>query len=363
MKNMRIRIVSYEDINAWILGKFARRLHDELLKLGVNADISNVVDHTADINHHIIYTGYDIAKASAMDTLMITHVDDTKKLDLLSAQMLVAKAGICMSRSVMNELVSAGLPENKILFINPAHDGLIKTKKIVIGITSKVQPDGCKREYLVEELFNHISPEIFSLSIMGAGWNRIVERIRAKGFIVDYIDEFDYDKYIYFVPTFDYYLYTGQDEGSMGFIDALAAGIQTVVTPQGYHLDASDGITYAFNEGDELITIFKKIEQKKIALQEAVADWTWRDYAIKHLEVWRYLLHAPIENEGIQSRYTDGLNSLLMPKEILAADKIKEMKKKMRIETIKKTIYRARKTGGFQFLKKKIIGLINIRKK
>ena len=41
---MRIRIVCYEDVNAWILGKFALKLCENLNAQGVNADISNKPD-------------------------------------------------------------------------------------------------------------------------------------------------------------------------------------------------------------------------------------------------------------------------------------------------------------------------------
>jgi hypothetical protein len=355
---MRVHIVIYENINEWILGKFARRLCEELLKLGVDADISNHPDPLGDINHHIIYAGYDIRKATAIDTLMITHIDDIRKLDMLSSQMKVAKAGICMSRSLMNELVSGGLPPDKLLYINPAHDGVIKPRKIVIGITSKVQPDGCKREHLVEQLFNHISPDLFSLSVMGAGWRPMMERIREKGFTVHYAEQFDYEGYIELVPSFDYYLYTGQDEGSMGFIDALAAGVKTIVTPQGYHLDAPGGIVHAFNEESELIAIFKRIEEQKKSLVNAVAGWTWKDYAIKHVELWEYLRNGDASGKKLQSKYSDGINSMIASKEILDAGEIRKMKNKMRAGLIRKTVYRARELGAIEFVKKKIKDLM-----
>ncbi len=357
---MRVRIVSYEDVNAWILGKFARKLNEELLKLGVNVDISNKPDLSADINHHIIYLGYD-EKHAHNDTLMITHIDDIRKLNLLKRQIKVARAGICMSRSVMNELVSEGLDSNKLAFITPAHDEVMKPKKIVIGITSKVQPDGCKREGLVEQLFNHISPEIFSLSIMGAGWDKIVQTIRKRGFTVVYHNEFDYEKYVDLVPTFDYYLYTGQDEGSMGFIDALAAGVKTVVTPQGYHLDAPDGIVHSFNELDELIIIFARIEAEKRSLMHAVSTWTWKDYALKHLELWDYLLQTPPGQ--VRSRYIDGVNSLTGSKDILTPEELKKNKRKMRTGVIKRTIAKSRKLKNPDFVIKKLKDILKGRDK
>lgn len=358
---MRVRIVSYEDVNAWILGKFARRMHEELLNLKVNADIGNQPDPSADINHHIIYLGYN-EKQPLNDTLMITHIDDIRKLNLLNNQIKAARAGICMSRSVMNELVSAGLPADKLTYINPAHDSVMKPRKLTIGITSKVQPDGCKREEFVDQLFNHISPQLFSLSIMGAGWDNIVNGIRKRGFTVNYFSAFDYDTYVQLVPSFDYYLYTGQDEGSMGFIDALAAGVTTVVTPQGYHLDAPGGIVYPFNELEEVVSIFKKVEAEKRALMDAVSTWTWKDYAIKHLEVWEYLLKNG-EGGKVQSRYVDGVNSLIGDKELLEPGELKKVKTRMQAGAIRRTLFKAKKLKDPEFVKKKLQDLIKGKKK
>ncbi|MDD5584648.1 MAG: hypothetical protein PHV55_06310 [Candidatus Omnitrophica bacterium] len=286
---MRIRIVCCEDINAWILGKFARRLRENLIPLGVEADIRKIPDPRADINHHIIYLGYD-GKKTSTDTIMITHVDTEQKLYMLKNQLLNAEMGICMSSDTVKKLVGSGVPGEKLCYVNPAHDGVIKPRKIVVGITSKVQSSGCKREFLLTQLADRISPSDFKFKIMGSGWESSINALRQKGIEVDYYARFDYSKYCEIIPCLDYYLYFGQDEGSMGFVDALAAGIPTIVTPQGFHLDAPGGITYAFNEIEELEKIFLKIIEEKKNLARAVSSWTWHEYARKHLLIWKYLL-------------------------------------------------------------------------
>lgn len=354
---MRVRIVSYEDINAWILGKFARKMKEELLKLGVQVDIANDPDDTADINHHIVYLGYKESAATSIDTLMITHIDDRNKLNRISDQMKVAKVGICMSAQVMNELASVGIAADKLAYITPAHDNVMKPRKMVIGITSRVYPDGCKREELVAYLFKHISPDIFSLSIMGAGWDKIVEDIRQNGFTVNYYEEFDYDKYVELVPSFDYYLYTGMDEGSMGFIDALAAGVKTIVTPQGYHLDAPGGMTHSFVEADELVAVFKEIEQEKRSLMQAVGLWTWKDYAIKHLEIWNYLLSP--QKEVAASIYPDGLNSLIGKKVLLDADRLNVYNQQLKRGNWRKLYHKVLRIRDVKFMTGKVKQLLN----
>lgn len=310
---MRVRIVSYEDIHGWILGKFARKLQEELALLGVEVDIAKTADPAADINHHIIYLGYE-SYTGGVETLMITHVDDVRKLSLIKEQLKTAQAGVCMSAETMHQLSVAGVLRNKLCFVNPAHDGVIKPEPLVVGITSKVQPDGCKREHLLLELTDHISPADFQFKIMGMGWESIIAKIKAKGFRVTYFSDFDYDEYVKLIPSLDYYLYLGQDEGSMGFIDALAAGVKTIVTPQGYHLDAKDAITHSFDTKEELCVQFNLIKAERNKLIHSIADWTWKDYAKKHLELWQYLLQQKdnaSDKGSIESNYVDGLNSLI----------------------------------------------------
>ena len=149
---MRVRIISYEDVNAWILGKFARKLNEELIKLGVDSDIDNIPDPKADINHHIIYTYCKEDELVHNDVLMITHVDEISKINLLKRQLEKARIGICMSKATMNELLAVGIPKEKLCYVNPAHDNVMKPKRAKIGITSKVQPTGSKRTGVASNL-------------------------------------------------------------------------------------------------------------------------------------------------------------------------------------------------------------------
>lgn len=286
---MRVRIVCYEDIDKWILGKFASKLNDELRKLSIDSDISKVPDKKADINHHIIYYDYDGSKNS-IDTVMITHIDAIYKVNRLKKQLINAEMGICMSSSTMNILKNLGLPAHKLCYILPAHDGNLIPRSLVVGIFTKIFNDGRKREGLLRQLAKKINPSEFSFKIMGEGWGLIVQELMLRGFAIEYFPLFDYQIYHNLIPSLDYYLYLGNDEGSMAFIDALAAGIPTIVTPQGYHLDALDGISYPFETFDDLACIFEKIAESRRKLIRSVAGWTWRNYAVQHLQLWNYLL-------------------------------------------------------------------------
>lgn len=306
LKKMKVHIVCYEDVDKWILGKFALKLHENLQKMCIESDISKKSDTSADINHHIIYNSFNGIKSS-IDTLMITHIDNLNKLNQLKLNLNIAEAGICMSSETQLYLAKMGLNKNKLCYVNPAHDGVIQIKKIVVGLTSRVQEDGRKREVFLDKLVKKINNRYFKFKIMGDGWEPQINNLKKHGFEVDYIDHFDYDEYVKLIPTFDYYLYMGMDEGQMGFIDALSAGVKTIVTAQGYHLDANSGITYPFTSYEELENILLSIQKEKEILINSVTTWNWFNYTKKHVEIWEYLLNKKKRHSNFQ----DGLNSLL----------------------------------------------------
>jgi hypothetical protein len=142
---------------------------------------------------------------------------------------------------------------------------------------------------------------------LGDGWDGVVAELRGRGFQINHLPGFDLAAYRALMPTLDYYLYLGTDEGSMGFIDALAAGVPTIVTPQGFHLDAPDGLVHPFTSAEELCSVFEGIAAGRKRLTDAVAGWGWRDYAVKHRDLWEYLLSG---TRAEQTGYRDGLASL-----------------------------------------------------
>lgn len=355
---MRVRIVCYEDVDAWILGKFAKKMHESLQKMGINSDIAKVPDVSADINHHIIYVTYD-GKKNSVDTIMITHVDNVDKLTQIKKQLENAAAGICMSKETMLHLSQMGINKSKLCYVNPAHDGLIPVGKIVIGITCRVQGDGRKREYFLDKLANILDPQYFKFKIMGDGWQLQVNILRKRSFEVEYTDRFVYEEYVKLIPSLDYYLYMGMDEGQMGFIDALAAGVKTIVTAQGYHLDAPGGMVHPFTSYEELEHIFLSLQNEKENLVQSVKTWNWDDYTKKHVEIWKHLL-----GESNKSDFTDGLNSLvgtvntkLNYESSFAKRKIKELKRNQYSHLYFKKIGRLKKaysTNGFSGVMKLI---------
>lgn len=335
---MKVRIVCADE--SWILEKFARKMKENLIKLNIEVEVDKTPDKTADINHYIIYSDYDANNYSDIDTLMVTHIDRDKKLKILSNNMEKARLGICMSEETVINMANLGIDRNKLCYVNPAHDEVMVPRKKIIGITCRVQSDGRKREAFISKLAKIISPQLFSFKIMGDGWDKQVEDLRNNGFTVEYTNDFVYDKYLELIPSLDYYLYTGQDEGQMGFVDALAAGVETIVTPQGYHLDADCGISYPFNTFNELVDIFKNLEAKRQAMLDSVSSWTWYYYTLKHVELWKYCI---TEKKGEtynyqQPEYKDGINSVKEYSKNKSEELSKKEKRKVALNLFKGTM-------------------------
>ncbi len=315
-ERLKICIVYKED--GWIFGKFARKLQEELGMLGQDVWISEEEDATADVNHFISYAR--LAKfygnAVTVRTTMVTHIDTLMKKELIFFQARHGAVGICMSADTQQKLISWGMPADKICYINPAQDGEIQLRKMILGITNRCHfsEDLRKRDDFIVKVCEQLNPEFFKLRIMGGGWNDIVRRLRELKFEVDYYAEFDREIYMQLMPSLDYWLYYGFDEGAMGYLDALAAGVKTIATPQGYHLDTKCGLTYPCSTVDDFAMVLKQIQNEKQQIVDSVKDWTWENYAKKHLEIWQYLTSSrPLkELYTHQGEYMDGIFSLLV---------------------------------------------------
>lgn len=291
---MKVGLVLHAENRGWILEKFAVRLAENLAACGVEAGISDTASASADLNHWLLYMYYD-GGVRTPATALITHIDQFGKLRRLKAALATLNAGICLSRMTVETLVRRGAPRDKLCYVIPAHDGLVKPKRIRIGITSRVYGDGRKREDMLVALAQTMRLDRFHFDILGDGWDQIIPRLEAAGATVHYDRgstdyQQDYARALERIPTFDYYLYTGLDEGSMGFLDALAAGVSTIVTPQGFHLDVAGGITHPFTDLDELAAVFATISSGDARRTHSVAGLTWARYARHHALIWRAVL-------------------------------------------------------------------------
>ncbi len=291
---MKINILLNASNHSWIIQKMATRLQEELAPLGTQATVTDRPDPSAEVVHHMSWAFANV-RTPQPSTMFITHLDDSHKLRQVRRTLDdEVKVGICISRDTMEQLVAHGCRPGSLTFVPPAHDGAAAPRRIVIGITSRVYADGRKREAVLQAVAARMDLSAFRFEIFGAGWEPTVKLLEAAGAAVSCHGETDdyrrdYDALIAAVPHFDYYLYLGMDEGSLGTLDALAAGVRTIVTPQGFHLDVPGGITHPVVSEDDLARVFGQLAAPIRQRAASVAGLTWAAYARRHLGVWQAL--------------------------------------------------------------------------
>lgn len=289
---MKIRIVVAVQNAGWVIGKMGQRLAAALNELGVQATVSDKPDVQADVNHWMSFAFAD-GCPQTLNTMFVTHADDPYKVRLIRERLESAiQLALCMSPHAARELVDLGLPSERLWHVLPALDRPLEPRRLCIGITTRVYDDGRKREALLVRLAGRMRLDAFRFHIFGAGWEAVIPHLERAGAEVAYdagSDDWqgDYARMQQAIREFDYYLYTGMDEGSLGTLDAASAGVKTIVTAQGFHLSLPGGITHPFTEYEELESIFRGLAHERNHRHQALARWSWATYAREHLGVWQ----------------------------------------------------------------------------
>lgn len=291
---LKVRIVFAPQHSGWIIEKMARRLHQALLENGIESEVAPDPDPRADINHWMSFA-FAQGCLGTINTMMITHVDDPYKVAWVRKQLGgPIRMGICMSPHAMTELLELGIPSDRLWYILPAMDGGISPRRIRMGLTTRIYEDGRKREWMLTRLSKEMDLSAFHFDVFGDGWEPVVADLREGGATVDFFpptSEWDRDYAIMRerIPRFDYYLYLGMDEGSLGALDAVSAGVKTIITPQGFHLDIPGGITHPFTEYEEFKDILSGIAEEWAMASGKLGAWTWGNFAQEHIQIWQAL--------------------------------------------------------------------------
>lgn len=293
--NRQAHLVLTLDNKSWIIEKMAARIAEHAPAFGFDISIGETERADADVNHWMSYVFANVPHNTPA-TMLITHLDDPYKVGLAKNVLLSGvDVGIALSSHTCDMLVTAGVERDALAFAVPGHDFAAMPRRVVIGLTTRLYADGRKREFMLVELAQTMKLDRFRFEIFGLGWEGVIPKLEAAGADVAYFpgsDDFrsDYAEMMDHVPLFDYYLYLGRDEGSLGTLDALAAGVKTIVTPQGFHVDLPAGITHPVWSQQDLERVFADIAADAERRAHAVAGLTWQAYAEAHAVVWNAIL-------------------------------------------------------------------------
>lgn len=235
-------------------------LSHELQYLGLTVSIGSAIDYGADIVFYLSSTlsNYQSANSKVCYEILSNNLLCSSSYDVLNNKNAFF---VCYSKKIKDELIKRGISEQRILHISFPVSSYIQRAKIKLGFTHRVYNDTRKRESMLIDICRCINSDLFMFEIMGAGWTEIINEIRSMGFEVLYYPDFDKEKYNSIMKDIDYYCYFGFDEGSMGFMDAIAAGAKTIVTPQGYHLECGFNIDYPVKTIKDIVNVLRSLEE------------------------------------------------------------------------------------------------------
>lgn len=298
---MRILLHLSERNAGWIIEKFARRMKRELENLGHQVDCSDNITNQYDVIHFMSFA-WAVKTPAPCTSFSITHIDDKFKLREINGKLETLDIGICFS-SHMEQYIKTKLQKTNVTHILPAHDKIIRRRKIIFLITSKIYKDGRKNEQWLYSGINEVfDTDELTIIIHGSGWHKIVAKLNEQNYDVIYHPgtndyEADYNLILHDLEKADFYAYLGFDEGSMGTLDAKLAGLRCIVSDQGFHRDICDQNDFLF---DDYLSFVQRLKDIKFLteINPLLKSLTWKNYAKAHQDLWLKLLSL---DDGMKS--------------------------------------------------------------
>jgi hypothetical protein len=273
-------------------------LKSELIQSGFTAEISNNYNQSADINHFMSYVFAD--PCGGKTSILITHIDDTYKLAHIKSLQKKNKelVFVCLSRQTAQFLIAEGINQANVSYALPGIDPYVEPRKIKIGTSGRIYKDGRKNEKWLLEACSKIDISPFHFNFFGNGWEEIGHKLLKFGASVTIVvenAEFEKERaqLIENIKQMDFWMYLGQDEGSMGCLDAALIGIPLITTPQGFHLELPLGIKHEIESSKNLQNVLNLISFEYKELIKNRRNWTWNRFALDHLAIWNLIDSKP----------------------------------------------------------------------
>lgn len=295
---MRVNVLSYERSGGWILYDYAQRLAEHLFPHVDGVALSHVQSPGFDVTFHVNYIGLERLLVPGLHCTMITHIDTKDKFELVRGQAHSGVWGFCMSEETTRRLNTLTGYER---FANMAPPSMLPLarKKVTVMVASRLYEDDRKNSAWVIDFARCFRPEDLVLKVMGSGWRKQLDLLRADGYTIENEGSFERQKYITWLDQSDYLLYTGNDEGALSTLDALMHGVVPIVTAQGYHLE-QEGEIITFATREQMLNIGMRLQREldqENARRSHLADWD--GFARKHVQQWRSILAArQLEQSG-----------------------------------------------------------------
>jgi hypothetical protein len=291
---MKVDIIVDESNKGWIIEKMANRLNENLLLLGIDSSVTDKPSIQPDVIHwmHYLNVPTDL-KISAINTMLVTHVDEIDKLERLGFLIKMGVYPLFLSEAHSLEISNLLKVEKKFQKILPGSD-LAVFNKIKFIINSNSYPDNRKNDDYLIKLSKDLNLEQTIFVFCGKRWEKVGNHLSDSGAEVYIYSKQagnypDYDTLNKITKDSDIFIYMGFDEGSIGALDAYLLNKKLIVSDQGFHKEMLNNDVLLFKNYDK----FKELVEVEIAnhlyWQKEKSRWSWATFAECHLDVWKKL--------------------------------------------------------------------------
>ena len=167
-------------------------------------------------------------------------------------------------------------------------------KRIRLAYVSNSYPDGRKRENVLVDGLQELDTSWCEIDLMGNGLEDVYMSISKLGFEVRLHRQFDFEIYSELLRYSDYFLYLGLDEGAISILDACAAGVEVIVTDQGFHRELFCERTHFVTSRNDLATFLNAQINNRRKQSEIAFGNGWSGFALDHLNIWKNLLSKAV---------------------------------------------------------------------
>jgi hypothetical protein len=283
--------------SGWIIEKLMRDISDNLRGRNVTVNFGDGSDYSGeDIIFHSRYLYIKSFKASKINSVFVTHVDDVFKIQEISHDFNKVDSFVCMSSEDADKLKSIGCPPKKVVGIDlPHRGGFIKRPKL--ALFSDRYSDGRKNELWIIEYLNTKTIEerdSFIFCFLGHNWElfgKQLSKLKVSYEIYSYTRSMpgEYDMLKNILSSMNSLFYIGQDGGAMSAYDGFFQGIPMTLSNDGYHKGIPGDINFINCKEDffnYLDKILQEIKSKETFLTQRSVD-VYVDKLINH---WNNLI-------------------------------------------------------------------------
>jgi hypothetical protein len=290
--NKDVQVILDPVNKGWVIEKIAKNL---ILRKSSNLtlDLFYIPRRGYRITHwmHYLNVSRDFIKTDkGIHTFLVPHIDSIQKEQEFLSNINTGAFPIFLSREHA-ERTSKRLKLDLIPhYISPGSDLAEEKLRFRVVISSHIYPDGRKKEHLLIQLAQEISLKNFHFIFIGKSWSKVEESVRKSGATVEWFNPNNspfpnYKQSIDIIRGCDVFLYLGDDEGSLGALDAYLLGITLLVSNQGFHREFADrNNVYLFDDYNGLKTKLMELSSSLATINSN--KWTWYNMVTKYLEYW-----------------------------------------------------------------------------